>query len=39
MEALLTFLFQEGKKVPLIVVLDEYPYLRNSVGRIDFEGP
>ena len=35
MEALLTFLFQEGKKAPLIVVLDEYPYLRNSVKGMD----
>ena len=30
MEALLRFLFQKSEKEPLILVLDEYPYLREN---------
>ena len=35
MEALLSYLFDRATKEPLILVLDEYPYLRETVTGID----
>ena len=35
MEALLRFLFQKSEKEPLILVLDEYPYLRENTKGLD----
>lgn len=35
MESLLRFLFQASEKKPLILVLDEYPYLRENVKGLD----
>lgn len=35
MEALLDYLFQKAEEEPLILVLDEYPYLRETVVGID----
>ena len=35
MESLLRFLFRTSEKKPLILVLDEYPYLRENVKGLD----
>ena len=35
MESLLRFLFRTSEKEPLILVLDEYPYLRENVKGLD----
>ena len=35
MEALLTYLFEAAKEKPMILVLDEYPYLREVVRGMD----
>ena len=35
MEALLTYLFEAAKEKPMILVLDEYPYLREVVQGMD----
>ena len=35
MEALLEYLFQRGEREDLVLVLDEYPYLREAVYGID----
>lgn len=35
LEMLLDYLFQEAVKEPLILVLDEYPYLRETVKGMD----
>lgn len=35
MESLLKFLFERSEKEPLILVLDEYPYLRENVKGLD----
>lgn len=34
-EEILEYLFQRAKEKPLILVLDEYPYLRNTVAGLD----
>lgn len=35
MERLLQFLFKKSQQIPLILVLDEYPYLRENAKGID----
>ena len=35
METLLTYLFEAAKENPMILVLDEYPYLREVVQEMD----
>lgn len=35
MEELLNFLFEKAKDMPLVLVFDEYPYLRESVKGLD----
>ncbi|MGM9947958.1 ATP-binding protein [Floccifex sp.] len=35
LEQLLEFLFQQGKNEPVIIVLDEYPYLRKTIKGLD----
>ncbi len=35
LEELLSFLFRKAEENPLILVLDEYPYLRNTVKGLD----
>ena len=35
MESLLRFLFRTSEKKPLILVLDEYPYLRENAKGLD----
>lgn len=35
MEELLEFLFQKSKDMELILVLDEYPYLRETIKGLD----
>lgn len=35
LEVLLDFLFRQNQKEPLILVLDEYPYLREAVKGLD----
>ena len=35
MEGLLTYLFEAAKEKPMILVLDEYPYLREVVRGMD----
>lgn len=35
MEALLDYLFRLGEEAPLVLVLDEYPYLREAIPGLD----
>ena len=34
-EAVLEFLFEQARREPIVLVLDEYPYLRNAVKGMD----